>query len=303
MKKISLLILIFLFIHGCSTEPEQEPLTYEIIESEDNFGYWMFIPASRFTWSSDNLENNINYDYWIAKYKVTNLQFIDFLNAQPDASLQLTAEGIVGHYSPDTTDTIFDDGDYLFYQFIDSTSHYNYGLITWDGDKYVVDEVYNNHPVVNVTWFGANVFANYYDYKLPNEFEWEKASRGDTGCDYPWGGFYGDDISLYSNYYDSGDSFDNGTTPIDYFINDSTSNQSPYGVIDMVGNTYEWTNSWFDVNPPFKNGNAVIGKTVRTQRGGSWKSPTYSLRSWKRYYSEPYTGSPRFGFRLLKESN
>ena len=186
------------------------------------------------------------------------------------------------------------DHNYLFYQFIDSTSYYNYGVITWDGDKYVVDEVYNNHPVVNVTWFGANAFANYYEYKLPNEFEWEKASRGDTGYDYPWGGFYGDDISLYSNYYNSGDSFDNGTTPIDYFINDSTSNQSPYGIIDMAGNAYEWTNSWFDLES---------GKTVRTQRGGSWKSPTYSLRSWFRYYSEPYSASPRFGFRLSKKSN
>ena len=62
----------------------------------------------------------------------------------------------------------------------------------------------------------------------------------------------------------------------------------------MAGNTYEWTNSWFDL---------VSGKTVRTQRGGSWKSPTYSLRSWNRYYNEPYTGSPRFGFRLSKETN
>ena len=293
MKKLILLSIIL--IVGCVTEPEQEPLTYEIVEAEDNFGFtWNYIPSSRFNWSSDNQEENIDYDYWILKYKVTNLQFIEFLNAQPDASLQLMDEGIVGHYSPDIADTIFDEGDYLFYQFIDSTSHYNYGLIKWEVDKYVVDEAYNNHPVVNVTWFGANAFANYYNYELPDEYEWEKAARGDTGCDYPWGGFYGDDISLYSNYFDSGDSFDNGTTPIDYFINDSTSNQSPYGVIDMAGNAYEWTNSWFDLKS---------GKTVRTQRGGSWKSPTYSLRSWNRYYSEPYTGSPRFGFRLLKETN
>ena len=293
MKKLILLSII-LFI-GCVTEPEQEPLTYEIVESEDNFGFtWNYIPSSRFTWSSDNQEENIDYDYWILKYKVTNLQFIEFLNAQPNASLQLTSGGIYGHYIPDSTDTIFDEDDYLFYQFIDSTSYYNYGLIKWEVDKYVVDEVYNNHPVVNVTWFGANAFANYYNYELPDEYEWEKAARGDTGCDYPWGGFYGDEISLYSNYFDSGDSFDNGTTPIDYFINDSTSNQSPYGVIDMSGNAYEWTNSWFDLES---------GKTVRTQRGGSWKSPAYSLRSWNRYYNEPYTGSPRFGFRLLKESN
>jgi len=293
MKKILIIALILL---GCdTTEPEQEPLTYEIIESVDDFGFtWNLIPASRFTWSSDNQEENIDYDYWISKYKITNLQFTDFLNIQSTTSLQLTTVGIFGYYLPDSTDTLFVEDYYQFYQFIDSTSYYNYGLITWDGDKYVVEEVYNNHPVVNVTWFGANAFANYYEYKLPNEFEWEKASRGDTGCDYPWGGFYGDDISLYSNYYNSGDSFDNGTTPIDYFISDSISNESPYGIIDMAGNAYEWTNSWFDLES---------GKTVRTQRGGSWKSPTYSLRSWFRYYSEPYSASPRFGFRLSKKSN
>ena len=292
MKK---LILLTLLIVGCNTEPEQEPLTYEIIESVDDFGLtWNFIPTSRFTWGSDNQEENIDYDYWILKYKVTILQFIEFLNAQPDASLQLKAEGIYGYYIPDSTDTIFEEGNYLFYQFIDSTSYYNYGLITWDGDKYISDDYYNNHPVVNVTWFGANAFANYYNYELPDEYEWEKAARGDTGYDYPWGGTYGDDISLYSNYFDSGDSFDNGTTPIDYFISDSISNESPYGVIDMAGNTYEWTNSWFDLES---------GKTVRTQRGGSWKSPTYSLRSWFRYYSDPYSASPRFGFRIAKNSN
>jgi len=294
MKKLLILTLLFV---GCeeTTEPEQEPLTYEIIESVDDFGFtWNLIPASRFTWSSDNQEENIDYDYWISKYKITNLQFTDFLNIQSTTSLQLTTVGIFGYYLPDSTDTLFVEDYYQFYQFIDSTSYYNYGLITWDGDKYVVEEVYNNHPVVNVTWFGANAFANYYEYKLPNEFEWEKASRGDTGCDYPWGGFYGDDISLYSNYYNSGDSFDNGTTPIDYFISDSISNESPYGIIDMAGNAYEWTNSWFDLES---------GKTVRTQRGGSWKSPTYSLRSWFRYYSEPYSASPRFGFRLSKKSN
>ncbi len=134
MKKLILLSIIL--IVGCVTEPEQEPLTYEIVEAEDNFGFtWNFIPSSRFTWSSDNQEENIDYDYWILKYKVTNLQFIEFLNAQPNASLQLTSGGIYGHYIPDSTDTIFDEDDYLFYQFNDSTSYYNYGLIKWEIDK------------------------------------------------------------------------------------------------------------------------------------------------------------------------
>ncbi len=59
---------------------------------------------------------------------------------------------------------------------------------TFDGTTFTVKPGYENHPMTNVTWFGAWGYCEYYGCRLPTEMEWEKAARGtDDDRPFPWG--------------------------------------------------------------------------------------------------------------------
>ncbi|MEQ8226329.1 MAG: SUMF1/EgtB/PvdO family nonheme iron enzyme, partial [Candidatus Eremiobacterota bacterium] len=112
------------------------------------------------------------------------------------------------------------------------------------------------HPAVNVTFNDALAYAEWTGKRLPDEFEWEKAARGNDRRLYPWGNDW-DRERLNSRENNL-----NGTMSV-YNFNEG---RSPYGIMDMAGNTWEWTDSSYisDLNgTPSK----PSGKTLR---GGSW---------------------------------
>jgi serine/threonine-protein kinase len=84
-----------------------------------------------------------------------------------------------------------------------------------------------DHPVVTVNQADGRAYAAWAGLRLPTEAEWEKAARGGNGRLYPWG-----------------DSFDGAaccwrttaTTPVGEFSNGA----SPFGVLDLAGNVFEW---------------------------------------------------------------
>ena len=152
------------------------------------------------------------------------------------------------------------------------------------------DSSYASHPVVFVTWFGAWAFAKHYNLRLPTEQEWEKAARGNTGYDYPWG----DTIAQGdANYWQSGDPCTEGTTPVGYYNGSlygsfqTTNRPSPYGAYDMAGNVWEWTDSFYGGSYP---SGRVLG-------GGSWFNITCFLPSWFRIIGDPSGRSIYCGFR------
>ena len=65
--------------------------------------------------------------------------------------------------------------------------------------------------------------------------EYEKAARGDGGLAYPWGNAYEPD-KLNSAVKGPGD-----TVPVGQY----TIGASPYGVLDLAGNVFEWTSTPF----------------------------------------------------------
>ncbi len=106
-------------------------------------------------------------------------------------------------------------------------------------DIYKSKADYENHPVAEVSWYGAAAYAQFYGRRLPTEAEWEKAARGGlVGKKYPWGDEITHEDANYSGT-DTGDIWDK-TAPVESF------SANDYGLYDMVGNVWEWCADDYD---------------------------------------------------------
>lgn len=112
-----------------------------------------------------------------------------------------------GYYPGDAN---YPAGDYPYLNF-------NESKISWNGEIFEVQEGNVNHPVTGVTWFGAWAFATHYGMEIPDQYEWEKAARGNTGYNYPWGDEITNQNSNYDELYTYGLNTGNLTTPTGLF--------------------------------------------------------------------------------------
>jgi formylglycine-generating enzyme required for sulfatase activity len=247
---------------------------------------WVSVPAGDYTYGTNDTIKNITYNYQVMKYPVTNQQYLNFLeDALSMGDITIDSSFVVGPYNGDE---YWASGDYEFLELYDSDCR-----ISYEGNSLNIVPGFEDHPVLEVTWFGAYYYAKFYSYRLPTENEWEKAARSNTGWDYP----YGNNIdNLQANFRDSGDPFDNGSTPVGYYDGSNQggyqtiNSQSPFGAYDMAGNTYEWCNS---INE-YQSANRII-------RGGSWSSYISAIKCTNRNYYKPLYGNGYIGFRCVRD--
>ncbi len=298
MKKLIFLLIVTFALTSCSEEIVNSEIAS--IDTGVNPEEWVKIPAGKFYYGMHSKKETIANDYEIMITDVTNAQYAKFMNeAIATQKIKIDNNTIIGHHDGDKFDGYLHEwkipeGDYLLMPFAEPGSH-----IKLVNDKFVVDKGYENHPVVMVTWFGANAYAKFYGYRIPTEKEWVKAARGTDKRAYPWG----DEINgNYTNYGSSKNALQKllggnivRTTPVGYFNGkkygdfQTVDNRSPYGLYDMGGNVWQWI------------GNDYAKVHYRYMKGGSFTNYEYNLFVWARNSAGPDFYNINIGFRCARD--
>lgn len=166
-------------------------------------------------------------------------------------------------------------------------------IITQNNNYYPVNG-WEEHPVVNVSWFGAKAFCDHYGLRLPSEAEWEYAAGGPSHYRFPWGNdFTGVETGLCCYQVSKGAGF-----PSTMMVKSFPSNG--FGIYDMAGNIMEWCNDWYDsynVENPNNPQGPQTG-THKTIRGGFFNSGADGVECVFRVGSEPGRKANYIGFRV-----
>jgi formylglycine-generating enzyme required for sulfatase activity len=169
---------------------------------------------------------------------------------------------------------------------------YTYEGETYFTDGHYGDPQYGNYPVVWISWTDANNYCTWVGKSLPTEAQWEKAARGSSDTRiWPWGDTPPD--CTLANYYQNTSSGEGRCgTPLDHgqaiytsAVGSYPQGASPYGVMDMAGNVYEFVMDfnnfyYYDEYEPDSwpaNPFNEVG-TDKGIRGGSWDSNAFTLR-------------------------
>ena len=200
---------------------------------------WCAVPAGDFLFGRTR-ERRTLPEFRIARYPVTYMQFQAFVKA-PD-----------GYQNP------------AWWQILPASSH----------SVAEQEFPYGNHPRDNVSWYDAIAFCRWLSDKLaqvitlPTEQQWEKAARGTDGRNWPWGNQY---LVGYANVDERDEHNPVGPT----YLRSTTAvgmypwGESPYGVMDMCGNVWEWC-----LNDASDRDGATMGDPAAPKqlRGGSWNN-------------------------------
>jgi formylglycine-generating enzyme required for sulfatase activity len=269
--------------------------------------------------------------YYIARYPVTNAQFRPFVEGGGyDNPAYWTERGWAWRQGAEPDMSPWED----------YSDNYVRRLRDWlagrpkekrDRPFYWVDPRWGalTRPVVGVTWFEAVAYTRWvedqlnaagstlnvwidggvevmgldvgaFSVRLPSEAEWEKAARGVDGRRYPWGDEWQADRG---NIEETGIEETNA-------VGCFPRGESPYGVLEMSGNVWEWTRSWWgersvmqaDYGYPYEPADGrerLEDMKVPVLRGGSWDVGLRGARCASRLRDIPGIFFDDSGFRVV----
>lgn len=230
---------------------------------------WCVVPAGKVTVEPGGyLKEKTIFDvaeFWIARYPITNAQFDAFVAAKDGSRLPQW-----WNYSKEAMDWYYGNPIIEPAKFADCT----------------------DCPRENLTWYAAVAFTLWLSAKtgerisLPTEAQWQRAAQGNDERKYPWGNEW--DMQKYNS---SESRFSKTTSVLSY-----SEGASPFGVMDMSGNVWEWC-----LTDGKTGENSLEGANARILRGGSFNSDKYRVHA---KYRRDYTPNPNlwfadFGFRVV----
>jgi len=168
-----------------------------------------------------------------------------------------------------------------FKAFLDAT-HYapkDAGDFLRDWKDGTYPQGWENRPVTWVSLEDARAYAAWAGKRLPHEWEWQLAAQGTNGLVYPWGNQW---QPANVPMPDQGRRM-RGPDPVDAHPQGA----SPYGVMDMVGNVWQWTDEFTD-----EHTRAAI------LRGGEYYQPQGSI--W--YFPQAYRNDEHSKLLLMASS-
>jgi formylglycine-generating enzyme required for sulfatase activity len=261
-------------------EEQQEEATADAQEHGQPHkpGDMVIIPKGKFLYGEAKEEKDIDYDYYIDVFPVTNKQYKEFVDAT-DRDVPYREESWARPYS-------------------------------WNQDSRTYREGMDNHPVVLVSYNDAVDFCKWRSekegeaFRIPTEEEWEKAARGSDGREYPWGNDFGyamlncadyhvgkvlKDYEEWAEEFENGYYKDNKNKALTTECGKFAGGVSPYGCFDMAGNAWEWTDSIYEDK-----------ETEKVLRGGSWNFESYYCRCTDRDGGGSDNVTINVGFRCVK---
>jgi formylglycine-generating enzyme required for sulfatase activity len=226
--------------------------------------------------SDENHEVKISIsDFFIGKFEVSNTEYCRFLNSHK----------------------ISEDTIHSYINLQDSTNERS-SKIYFKGERFYVDTGFENYPVNFVSWFGANAFCHYYNFRLPTEAEWEYAAKKKNK-------------NLLFKYHSYAGS--NFPDKVAWFKENSEMNvhqvglkqAEKKGIYDLTGNVDEWCSDWYSdnyyANILKKNPQGPPDGLIKVYRGGSWYNSLDFIKVTNRRACRPETKKSTIGFRVAKD--
>src|SRR5512138_639432 len=297
--RLAAILLIVTLAAACA--PVDMNASVPVYETGVDPAAWAHVPAGEFYFGQHEAVQSAGA-YEIMVTDVTVEQYAAYLTAALAGGDVRIGEfegspAVVGYYPGDVFRGVKHEeeiraGDWIFVPLDDPASRF-----TFDGTIFGAVPGYEQHPMTNVTWFGARGYCEANGWRLPTEVEWEKAARGTDTRPFPWG----EEITRnHANFYSSRDpfedmaSFGSRTSPVGFYNGrtydgyTTLDSASPYGLYDMAGNVWQWT------------GDVYEGMHYRFLRGGSKDVYDMDLRVWVRNNATPTYFSPGVGFRCAR---